>query len=167
MKAVSYEGVYKALFKWFASTRANKIPICGAVLQRKVMCLLGRGVFQSSTGWLHRFKARRLIIHKSLIKESSLAETRESAAGNPQSLRPDRLPQCGRDGTVLSDASRSHAATEKRLLNSLQLEISCAHDKNGMTRNVFHICLQAFKEDMKDAGHHARSTLDNLKPADV
>lgn len=83
LKLAAYEDVDKAVFTWFMSTRAQNVPVSGAVLQQKAKdfaCMLGRDDFKASSGWLHRFKARHVIVGKVVSGESSSADASESAA---------------------------------------------------------------------------------------
>ncbi|XP_064486017.1 tigger transposable element-derived protein 6-like [Ornithodoros turicata] len=53
LKTSPYEEVEKAVFTWFADTRAKGIPVSGAVLQQKAKdfaCILGCDDFKASSG---------------------------------------------------------------------------------------------------------------------
>lgn len=83
LKAATYEHVDKAVFTWFMDTRAQNIPLSGAVLQQKAKdfgCLLDEDKFKASSGWLHRFKARHAIVGKMTSGESTSADAPEAAA---------------------------------------------------------------------------------------
>lgn len=91
LKAATYGDVDEAVFKWFTDIRAKDIPVSGAVLQQKARdfaCLLGCDDFKASTGWLHKFKMRHMIVGKTASGESHAADAEQASV-----WRKDRLPE--------------------------------------------------------------------------
>ncbi|XP_064462137.1 tigger transposable element-derived protein 6-like [Ornithodoros turicata] len=82
LKGAMYDDVDKAVYSWFMETRAQNVPITGAVLQQKAKdfaCLLENDAFRASSGWLHRFKVRHAIVGKVVSGESASADVPEAA----------------------------------------------------------------------------------------
>ena len=73
LRTAILEDVEEALLCWFQGTRAKNLSVNGPLLREKAEQLakmLGHTTFQTSLGWLSRFKERHSILHKQICGES-------------------------------------------------------------------------------------------------
>ncbi|XP_060072127.1 tigger transposable element-derived protein 6-like [Ylistrum balloti] len=80
-KKAKFPELENALIKWFAQVRSQNIPLSGEVVKLKAKefaTKLGLSDFESSTGWLDRFKERNNLSFKKVCGESKSVDSQSN-----------------------------------------------------------------------------------------
>ncbi|KAH9378996.1 hypothetical protein HPB48_006639 [Haemaphysalis longicornis] len=70
----AHKDIEDALFEWFLSARAMKMPISGPILAAKAKpftCMLNESDLEPGGSWLQRFKERHGIVYKAVTGEAA------------------------------------------------------------------------------------------------
>jgi hypothetical protein len=90
IRTANNEDVDKAVYRWFLDTRSKNIPVNGPLLCERARSFarsFGVAEFKGSAGWLHRFRERYGIRHKTICGEENDAPRDVASSWREEQLK--------------------------------------------------------------------------------
>ena len=91
LKGAGLDALDKAINKWFINSRQRIVPVSGTLLKEKAVHFakeLQIDDFQSSEGWLHRWKTRYSVTFKTIAGEAKSCTSEMTASWTRQLCQP-------------------------------------------------------------------------------